>query len=455
MQSVSRQELRQLVCSELKGLLELGNLEAAKVVLIPVQPVDIAEAIEGLPEAMQAIAFRLLSKDRAIEVYEYLDSSVQQGLIEDLKRHDVLEVIDNMSPDDRARLFDELPAKVVRRLLVGLSHQQREATALLLGYKPNTAGRIMTPEYISLKASWSVSQAFERTRSLADTSETIYSLYVTDAAHRLLGNLSLRDLVIAQPEQTIDEIMNPHVICVYTDTEQEEVARELQHYDFIALPVVDAEQRLVGIVTVDDVIDILEEETTKDIHNLGGIQSGGDRYFQTSILKVVGRRLFWLLFVFCASSLAGVLLRVQEEFLMQVIALIAFIPFLIDSGGDVGAQSSTTVIRGISTNEIRSNQALWVIGREAMAGALLGLILGVITIPWSYLLQGDWLVSLVVGISLFIITVLATVAGSALVFLFYFLGLDPALMSIPLMTTIIDILGIIVYLYVARLILGF
>lgn len=346
-QSISRQELRQLVCSELKALLELGNLEAAKVVLVPVQAVDIAEAIEGLPEAMQAIAFRLLSKDRAIEVYEY------------------------------------------------------------------------------------------------------------DAAHRLLGNLSLRDLVIAQPEETIGEIMNPHVICVHTDTDQEEVARELQHYDFIALPVVDAEQRLVGIVTVDDVIDILEEENTKDIHSLGGIQSASNNYFQISILNVVGRRLLWLLLVFCASSLAGVLLRVQEEFLIQAIALIAFIPFLIDSGGDVGAQSSTTVIRGISTNEIRSSQSLWVIGREAMAGALLGLILGVITIPWSYLLQGDWLVSLVVGISLFLITVLATVTGSALVFLFYFLGLDPAFMSIPLMTTIVDILGILVYLYVARLFLAF
>jgi magnesium transporter len=192
---------------------------------VPVQPADIAEAIEGLPDTMQAIAFRLLSKNEAIEVYENLDSSVQQSLVEDFKRQDVIDIVDKMSPDDRARLFDELPAKVVRSLLSQLSPQEREATALLLGYEAGTAGRIMTPEYIALKEQWTIFRALEYIRSRADVSETIYYLYVTDAARRLTGILSLRHLVTGQPEQTIGDLMTRDVISVRTDTDQEDVAR--------------------------------------------------------------------------------------------------------------------------------------------------------------------------------------------------------------------------------------
>ncbi|MGK7875341.1 MAG: magnesium transporter [Xenococcaceae cyanobacterium] len=452
-QLISRKELRQLVRSQLKILLEGGNLEAAKAVLVPVQPADIADAIEGLPEAMQAIAFRLLSKNEAIEIYEYLDSRVQQALIEDFKRQDVLDIVDKMSPDDRARLFDELPAKVVRRLLAQLSHEEREATALLLGYTPNTAGRIMTPEYISLKEGWTVSQAFECTRRLAPTSETIYSLYVTDAVHHLTGHLSLRNLVTAQPEQTIGEIMNHHVICVHTDTNQEEVARLLQRYDFLAVPVVDGEQRLVGIVTVDDVIDILHEETTKDIHTLGGIQFQENNYFRATLQSVVRRRAFWLIVILLTNSLTGMIIKAQEEVLKQVIILLAFIPLVIDIGGSVGNQSSTVVIRGLNTEAIRSHGVLWVIVREAIAGALLGLILGLVAIVWSYIFQGNLLIALVVGISLLLISLLSTMIGAALPFLFSLLGLDPALMSAPFITTAVDVLGVWVYFYLAKLIL--
>ncbi|NER31762.1 MAG: magnesium transporter, partial [Symploca sp. SIO1C4] len=287
LQTISRSELRQLVRTQLQMLLEQNNLEGAKALLVPVQPVDIAEAIEGLPEAMQVIAFRLLSKAEAIEVYEYLDSSVQQSLIEEFKRQEVIDIVDKMSPDDRVRLFDELPAKVVRRLLEQLSPKERQATAQLLGYEPDTAGRIMTPEYISLKETLTIGETLERIRSLAKVTEMIYYLYVTDAARRLTGIVSLRDLVISSPEKTLGEIMTRDVVYVNTGTDQEEVARLIQRYDFLAVPIVDREQRLVGIVTVDDVIDILEEETTEDIYALGGgVQSGGDNYFQTDLLTV-------------------------------------------------------------------------------------------------------------------------------------------------------------------------
>lgn len=449
-QTISRRELRELVRSQLEMLLEQNNLPGAKALLIPVQPADVAEAIEGLPEPMQVIAFRLLSKAEAIEVYEHLDSGVQQALVEEFKRQDVLDVVDKMSPDDRVRLFDELPAKIVSRLLAQLSPEERRSTALLLGYEAGTAGRIMTPEYISLKQQWTIAQALERIRRLAQGSETIYYLYVTDAARRLTGILSLRALVIAQPDQTIGEIMVREVVYVQTDTDQEEVARLIQRYDFLAVPVVDTEHRLVGIITVDDVIDILEQETTEDIYALGGLQAGNDSYFQTNLLTVARRRVVWLFVLLITNTVTTAVIRSQEEVLQQVVALAFFIPLLIGTGGNVGAQSSTVVIRGLNTDEIGKSIAFKVIRREAIAGLFLGLMLGVTVLVWAYILQGDVVVSMAVGISLVAISILASVAGAALPFLFQTIGLDPALMSAPFITTVVDVLGVLIYLNTAR-----
>lgn len=453
-QNVSRRELRDLVRTQLQMLLETGDLQGAKAILVPVQPADIAEAIEGLPEAMHALAFRLLSKDEAIEVYEYLDYSVQERLIEELKSQEVRDIVDQMSPDDRARLFDELPAKVVNRLLEQLSPTERQATAQLLGYEADTAGRIMTLELISLKENFTVSQALERIRNLANASEMIYYLYVMDAARRLTGIVSLRELVTSQPEQIIGEIMTRDVIFVHTDTDQEEVARLIQRYDFLAVPVVDREQRLVGIVTVDDVIDILQQETTEDIYALGGgVQSGGDNYFQMNLLEIARKRVVWLLVLLVTNTITGTIIKSQEDLLAKVVALTAFIPLLTGTGGNVGAQSSTVVIRGMNTDEIRSLGALQVIGREAIAGALLGGMLGTIATVWAYFLQGQLEVAIAVGSSLVAISLLASISGSALPFLFRYLRLDPALMSAPFITTAVDVVGVLIYFNLARVIL--
>jgi magnesium transporter len=442
------------VRSQLHELLEQKNLEEAKALLVPVQPVDIAEAIEGLPQTMQVIAFRLLPKNEAIVVYEYLDHAVQQSLIEEFKSQEVLDIVDKMSPDDRARLFDELPAKVVSRLLEQLSPDEQESTAQLLGYAGGTAGRMMTPEYISLKEDFTVTQALERIRSLAKITEIIYYLYVTDTARSLRGIVSLRDLVMAQPEQILGEIMNRDVVSVSTDTKQEEVARMIQRYDFLAVPVVDREEHLVGIVTVDDVIDILEQETTKDIYELGGVQSGGDKYFQISLLSVARKRVVWLLILLLTNTVTGSIIKSQQDILQQVVALAAFIPLLTGTGGNVGAQSSTVVIRGLNTDEIQAIGASKIILREAIAGALLGVTLGALATVWAFWLQGNWFVSIAVGVSLVAIAILASVAGSALPFLFRSLNLDPALMSAPFITTAVDVLGVLIYFNIARLILN-
>lgn len=449
----SRSELRELVRSQLQALLEQSDLKGAKAILVPVQPPDIADAIEGLPETMQVIAFRLLSKDEAIEVYEHLDSSVQHSLCEEFKRQEVIDIVDKMSPDDRARLFDELPATVVRRLLAELSPAERQATALLLGYETGTAGRIMTPKYISLKESLTITETLERIRTLAPSTETIYYLYVTDAARRLTGILTLRDLVTSPLDKTVGEIMTRDLVSVQTDIDQEEVARLIQRYDFLAVPVVDSEQRLVGIITVDDVIDILEQETTEDIYALGGVQSGGDNYFQTDLFTVARKRVVWLFVLLLTNTVTGTIIRSQEDILQQVVVLAAFIPLLTGTGGNVGAQSSTVVIRGLNTDEIRAMGPVQVVWREGMAGALLGSILGMVATVWAYILQGNLPVAIAVGVSLLAIAILASVAGSALPFLFRSFGLDPALMSAPFITTAVDVLGVLIYFTTARLIL--
>ncbi len=452
---LSRQEIRDLVRAQLQMLLEAGDLAGAKAILVPVQPADIAEAFEGLPEAMHALAFRLLSKDEAIEVYEYLDYSVQERLISELRSQEVRDIVDRMSPDDRAKLFDELPAKVVNRLLEELSLAEREATAQLLGYEAGTAGRIMTPELISLKEHLTVEQTLERIRQLASSSEIIYYLYVTDNALHLSGIVSLRQLVISRPDKPIGEIMTREVIFVHTDTDQEEVARLIQRYDFLALPVVDREKRLVGIVTVDDVIDILQAETTEDIYAVGGgVQSSGDNYFQISLLKVARKRVVWLLVLLVTNTVTGAIITAEEDILTKVVKLAAFIPLLTGTGGNVGAQSSTVVIRGMNTEELRSLGALQVVGREALAGTLLGCMLGIIATVWAYLLQKDLYVATVVGCSLLAISILASVSGSALPFVFRLFRLDPALMSAPFITTAVDVAGVLIYFNLARLILS-
>lgn len=453
---IKHNELRQLVRSQLELFLERGNLEGAKDLLLPVQAVDIAEAIEGLPESMQVIAFRLLSKSEAIDVYEYLDSSVQQSLIEEFKRQEVIDIVDKMSPDDRAKLFDELPAKVVRRLLSELSPGERKATALLLGYEEDTAGRIMTPEYISCKETLTINQALEAIRSLANASEIIYYLYVTDGSRHLTGIVSLRDLVLSPAATTLGEIMTRDVVSVHTDTDQEEVARTIQRYDLLALPVVDSEERLVGIVTVDDVIDIIEQEATEDIYALGGVQSDGDNdYFQTNLITVARRRVVWLFVLLLTNSVTTSIIKSHETLLSQVVTLAAFMPLLTGTGGNVGAQSSTVVIRGLNTDEIIDMGAGTVVFREALAGILLGTILGFVATLWAFFfLQEDIAVALSVGTSLVAISLLASVAGSALPFLFRAIGLDPALMSAPFITTAVDVLGVLIYFNIARLILG-
>jgi len=439
------------IAVELQELLVAGNYDTAKLILAPSQPVDIAEAIGSLPQILQALAFRLLKKNEAIEVYEYLDPIVQQTLLERLRSGEVLEIVEKMSPDDRVQLFDELPAKVVRKFLSALSPGERKVTAELLGYQPETAGRLMTTEFIDLKEMQTAEEALSLIRKRAPFTETIYSLYVTDKERHLTGILSLRDLVTADPKMPIGEVMTREVVNTTTDTNQEEVARAIQRYDFLALPVVDKENRLVGIVTVDDLIDVIEQEATRDIYAAGAVQAGDeDDYFQSGLFTIARRRIVWLLILVFANGITTKVIAMNDQILSEVVILAAFIPLLIGTGGNVGAQSSTVVIRGLSTQKIKSLGALKAISKEAITGALLGVLMLIVVIPFAWWQGEGLLIGLAVGISLLSITTLAATAGALLPLLFDRMGLDPALMSSPFITTATDIAGVFIYLNTAE-----
>ena len=260
-EAISPTELQDIVNSQLRRLIDQRNLEGAKALLVPVKAVDVAEAIGSLPKAMQLVAFRLLPRGKAVEVYEYCSTDVQEGLIQDFQDQDILDIVDSMAPDDRASLFDELPPQVVR-----LTPEERQATSQLLGYQPETAGRLMTPEYISLGEDLTVAEAGERMRELARDREVSDHIYVTDTQQTLTGVLSLRELLLADPSQTLQEVMNREVIYARTDTDQEKAAQRIQRYDLTALPIVDREGNLVRVMTIDDAMDVLQFEATEDIY---------------------------------------------------------------------------------------------------------------------------------------------------------------------------------------------
>jgi magnesium transporter len=438
----------------IKANLDDQHWQDVKDLLTPKNPMDVASVIAEFPPPERALLFRLLEKQQAVEVFEYLPVEDQQALLESFKTEQLRHIVEHMSPDDRADLLDELPAKVAKRLLALLTAEERKATALLLGYGEDTAGRIMTPEYIDLKSFYSVDEALKRIRRVGLDKETVYYCYVTDEQRRLIGIVSLRQLVLAEPETLVEALMEQEVISASTDEDQEEVAHKIQKYDLLALPVVDRENRLVGIVTHDDVLDILQEEATEDIYRLGAMEVPEQNYFRTRMLTVASNRVGWLLLLLVTNTFTGNIILRNSGLLESVIALAAFVPMLIGSGGNIGSQTSTVFVRGLALREVTSKNALTLILREVGIGLVLGTFLGVLVIFWAYWLQGNWVVAVAVGLSLVLISSLATFFGSVWPLVFQRFGLDPALVSAPFIATVVDVLGALTYFQVARLVLA-
>jgi magnesium transporter len=413
----------------------------------------IADELERLPAPDRAVPFRLLAKDRALEVFEALDPPIQQELLEGLREASVSQLFEDMDPDDRARLVDEMPAKVAKRLLAGLSAKERQLTATLLGYPENSAGRVMSPEVASLLASQTVAEALDRLRRVGRSAETIYALPVTDEQRRLVGALGLRDLVLADPAAKVGDLMDHEVYSARVDQDQEEVARLIGEADLLALPIVDAEGRLVGIVTVDDAMEIIEEEQTEDVARAGGAEPLAHPYLTVSVLGLARSRFIWLLVLIFAATLTVNVLHVFEATLTQAVTLALFIPLVIGTGGNAGSQSATTVTRALAVGEVRIGDVALVVLREARVGILLGAMLGALAFVPAMLFVGRD-IAIVVSLTLLTVCTLATLVGSLLPLLARRLGFDPAVMSAPFISTLVDATGLVVYFLIARAVLG-
>jgi len=437
----------------LDELVDGGDLELIDRWLGQADVVEIADELSRLPREQRAVPFRLLGKDRALEVFELLDPSLQQELLEGLRDTNVRQLFEDLDPDDRARLTEEMPATVARRLLAGLSPNERRLTSTLLGYPEDSAGRLMSPEVASLRENMTAAEALERLRRIGRSAETIYALPVTDDHRRLVGALGLRDLVLADPGQRVEDLMDTDVYSARVDTDQEEAARLIREADLLGLPIVDTEDRLVGIVTVDDAMEVLEEEETEDVARAGGAEPLGRPYLTTSVLQIARSRVVWLLFLIVAATLTVNVLQVFEPTLNRVVSLALFIPLIIGTGGNTGAQAATTVTRALAVGEVRFDDLGVVILREARVGLLLGTMLGALALGPAWLFAGRE-IGMTVALTLLAVCTLAAFVGSALPLVARRVGVDPAVMSAPFITTLVDASGLIVYFLIARVMLG-
>ena len=428
----------------LSGIADFNQLKSQ---LNRLPAVDVGDYIAELPAERRAIAFRLLNKGQAIDVFEYLPPEVQEELIGALHDSQVCQIVEEMSPDDRAELFDELPAGVVKRLLQQLSSEERKATATILGYPEYTAGRVMTTEYVRLRQGLTVGQALSKIRLQDEDKETIYYAYVTDDNRKLLSVVSLRQLLFSIPDVLIGDIASDRVIKAQTEMPQEEVAQLMKRYDLVALPVVDRENRLVGIVTIDDVVDILEEEATEDIQKLAGV-SGGDEAALSPPQVTIRKRLPWLigniaLYVGAASAIAPF-----QGTISSVPVLAVIMPILSNASGNVGIQALSVTVRGLGVGEVTPDDTLQILRKEILAGfatALgLGLALAALSLIWSTP-QERW-VALIAGMVMAINVLTAATVGTLLPMGLKRLSLDPALISGPLLTTMLDAVGFLTFL---------
>ena len=429
------------------ALADIADLNQLKLELNRLPAVDVGEYVAELTPERRAIAFRLLNKDQAIDVFEYLPPEVQEELIGALHDHQVFQLVEAMSPDDRAELFDELPAGVVKRLLQQLSPTERQATSTILGYPEGTAGRVMTTEYVRLRDGLTVGEALSKIRLTDEDKETIYYAYVTDNNRTLVSVVSLRQLLFSIPDALIRDIASYRVLKARTEMPQEEVAQLMKRYDLLALPVVDREDRLVGIITIDDVVDILEEEATEDIQRLVGV-SGGDESALSPPLVKIRNRLPWLLGIMGLYIGASSAIAPFQQTISAVPVLAVIMPLFSNTGGTVGIQAVTVTIRGIGVGEVSSRDTLRILRKEVLAGlgtaVALGLTMVLLALIWTPP-QERW-VALVAGLVMATNSVVAVTLGTLLPMGLKRLKLDPALVSGPLVTTMLDSIGFILFL---------
>ena len=453
----------EIVEKALIRLLEDKKYMTLRDILATMNPSDIAAVFEGLEDRQIPLMFRLLSKDIAAETFVEMEPEAQELLITRFSDVELKQVLDEMYADDAAELVEEMPANVVKRILRQVDPQMRNTINQLLRYPENSAGSMMTTEYVSLRPDMTVGESILRIRRQGVDKETIYTCYVTAHDRTLLGLVSVKDLLLAEDDEIkVSDIMLTNMICVTTHTDQEEVARMLSKYNFLALPVVDGENRMVGIVTFDDAMDVLEEETTEDMEIMGGMLPSEKTYIRSSVWELFKMRIPWLLLLMVSATVTGMIITSFEEALAAQVALTAFIPMLMGTGGNSGSQSSVTIIRALSLDELRFSDLPRVIWKEIRTAVVCGMALSAVCFVKIWLvdrmLLGNYeitlMVDLVVCLALAVTVLLTKLVGAVLPMAAKAIKLDPAVMASPFITSIVDAVSLLVYFLFAKLLLN-
>ena len=435
---------------ELLTMLEERRFKELKEALEDMHPFDIAEMLEELDDKQMILAFRLLTKDDAAETFTEMNSDMRETLLNALTDSEIKEFMDEMYLDDTVDVLEEMPANVVDRLLMATEEERRKQINTLLKYPDDSAGSIMNVEYIAFNKEMTVEEAILKIRQIGLNRETIYTCYVLEK-RKLIGAISLRELLTSGDSRTIEEIMETNVLYVNTHDDQEEVVNIISNYNLIAIPVVDNEMRMVGIITVDDAMDVMEEEATEDMSMMAGIVAPSeDSYFETSTWQHAKSRFPWLLFLMLSATLSGLVLGSFEKVLLTMPILNTFVPMLTGTGGNCGSQSSTLIIRGLATEEIEFKDILKVLFKELRVAVLVGAMLAVVNgIRIILMYQGNVMLAVTLGITLICTVTLAKVIGCVLPLVAKKVGLDPALMAAPLITTLVDTGTILLYFTIA------
>ena len=446
---------------ELTELLEKRDMKQLKQRMEELNEFDVAEFLAEIDDNQMPMVFRLLSKETAAEVFANFDTPEQEKIINSITDSELSGIIEELYVDDAVDMMEELPANVVKRVMRAARPETRNLINQYLRYPDNSAGSIMTSEFVDLKKYMNVKEAFARIRRIGEDKETIYICFVTSATRKLEGIVTVKDLLLADDDTVLEDLMDRNVIFASTTEDQESVSEKFSDYDLMALPVVDGEGRLVGIVTVDDIIDVMEQETTEDFEKMAGILPSDKPYSRTSTVEMWKNRIPWLLFLMLSATFTSMILTSFEDMLAVQAGLVAFIPMLMGTGGNSGAQASTAVIRSLSLGDTEPRDALRVMWKEWRVSILCGLTLAMVNFFKMLLLDGMILrndsvtvaVAATVSLSVLFIVMFAKVVGSALPILAEKLGVDPAVMANPLISTVTDAVSLLIYIYVAKIIL--
>jgi len=454
--------IAQLLKPELDELIQNKDWVTIKVSLEDVPAVDIAEMLEDLDPEVAVVIFRLLKKSKAADVFTYLSTPKGVELLEIFSRQQLSDVMNNLEPDERVALMEELPGHLTQRVLNSMDPEDISQVRRLLGYPPESIGRLMTTNYVRIKKDWTVGKSFEHIRKHGRTAETLNVIYVVDEDEKLIDDLRLTQLILAEIESPITDIMDSSFEALSAFDDQEEAVKMLSKYDRVALPVVDSDGILVGIVTVDDILDVVEEETTEDMQLMAGMSALDRKYSQTTLFEMVKKRVGWLVILFLGQMFTVTAMAGFEETLATAAVLALFIPMIISSGGNSGSQAATLIIRAISTDDINLGEWLKVFKKELLSGILLGVFigfLGTIVIGTWMMLRGESISyplvmqAITVGTSLVGVILFGNISGSMLPFIMSKLGFDPAVTSAPFVATLVDVTGIIIYFSIAVLLL--